>query len=218
MRPRFVSKIMAKWRTPMRAAYLVLAALLAVTACTPDYGEDGEAPVMLRIIGMSAVAGGAGTGGALLLSDVREDDGVGVFNDDVTLTVQNLTKNQRVDGVTLTRLQDVIVERFEVRYIRSDGRDVEGVDVPFAISGAVTAVIPVNGPGAPVSFVVVRHQAKREPPLANMQAAGAILSGGARTMTVFAVITVYGKTIAGQAVKSNEAHLEIGFGDFFEAQ
>jgi hypothetical protein len=217
MKLLIVSKNTQRWRTPMRAAYLVTAGLLAFAACTPDYADDGRSPVMLRIIRVTAGAGGSGTGGAFLLSDVRDDEGNGVFNDDVILTVQNVPKNQN-DGTVYTRLQDVVLERYEVRYIRSDGRDVEGVDVPFSISGDVTAVIPVEDPGVPVTFIVVRHQAKREPPLANIQAGGANLSGGARAMTVFAKIIVYGRTIAGQAVKSNEATLEIGFGDFFGTQ
>lgn len=205
-----VSHARKGWR--MRATYLLATCLAMSVACTPDYAQENRSPVLLIIEGVTAVAGGAGTGGALLLSDVLEPDGNGVFNDNVTLSLRNVPKNQQA-GIVFASVTDILVESFQVRYIRSDGLDVEGVDVPFSITGAVTSLIPVNGTGS-VSFEVVRHQAKREPPLANIGVRGATISGGARALTVFAKITLYGRTVAGQAVKSNEASLEIGFGDF----
>ena len=194
----------------MRAASVLLSCLVLV-ACEAPVADDNQSPVIVRITAVTAEAGGDGEGGRLLLSDLLDANGT-VFNDNAVLQIQVFPKNQQ-PSIFLNDMADVIIERFEVKYVRTDGRDVEGVDVPFAITGGVTVHVPVNGTNQ-VGIIVVRHQAKSEPPLANLATQGALFSGGAKIVTMYAQITLYGHTIAGKAVKSNEATLEISFGDF----
>lgn len=188
----------------MKGLWVALATL-AFGACVPDFAEQGDAPVLLRVTLVSATAGGEGTGGSFLLSDVRDTTG-SFFNDNVQATVENIPKNGRFDE-TGSRFNDVILESYEVQYVRSDGRNTEGVDVPFRFTGPLNTVV-LAGFTAPVSFVVVRHQAKREPPLLNM--AG---GGGSELLTVTANFTLYGHTTAGKAV-STTGRVMITFADF----
>jgi hypothetical protein len=104
-------------------------------------------------------------------------------------------------------MNDVVLESYEVHYVRSDGRSTEGVDVPVRFTGSVTQVVP-SGSIIAVSFIIVRHQAKREAPLLNM--AG---SGGSELLTVTAHFTLYGHTTAGKAVSAS-GRLMITFADF----
>jgi hypothetical protein len=184
----------------MKGTGVILGAALAV-ACTPDFVEQNASNVLLRVTGVAAEAGGDGEGGATLISDIASTEGV--FNDNVTITLQNLSKNPSIPAPGA--FNDVVVERYQIRYVRSDGHNAEGVDVPFSISGGLSTLIPAGGTGS-VSFTVVRHQAKFEPPLVNIGSAGGLL-------TMFAQIDLFGRTTSGQAVGAR-ATLEIAFGDF----
>lgn len=192
----------------MRVLCLVGAGTLALAGCTPDFATQNDSNVILRVVKVEATAGGEGTGGAFLLSDVHDTNG-GAFNDNATVTVENILKNGNVTDIG--KFNDVLLERFEIRYIRSDGRNVEGVDVPYRITGDLSQQVPVNG-NAGVAFIVVRHQAKEEPPLMNMTGG----AGGAQVLTVFAEITLYGHTTSGKGVQVS-ASLQITFADFVKA-
>jgi hypothetical protein len=102
----------------------------------------------------------------------------------------------------------VLVERYEVRYFRSDGRATEGVDVPYRISGNISTALDAttdSGGNVTVPIEVVRTQAKLEPPLLNLTN-----GGGEIVLTAFAEVTVFGHTIAGQAVRAS-GRLQIDF-------
>jgi hypothetical protein len=84
----------------------------------------------------------------------------------------------------------VTVNRYRVRYIRADGRNTPGVDVPYPFDGAVTATIqsPVE-----VVFTLVRAQAKAEAPLAG-------LVNNAMIISTIAEVTFYGHDQSGREV------------------
>src|SRR6185369_13787236 len=144
------------WRRAMKAAkacaVLALGAL-SMSGCTPSWAKNGQSEVILL---MTAI-----NNGSPLSSDVRTLNG-SVCPDLVSLRLENHFKNR---GITLTGFRhDVTVERYEVHYFRSDGRNVEGVDVPYAISGNVAQEI-VEESAAELQLEVVRRQVKVEPPL-----------------------------------------------------
>jgi hypothetical protein len=120
-------------------------------------------------------------------------------------------------GVTTPQVNmAVFMERYEVVYTRSDGRNLPGVDVPFAISGPLSGVVDVADGGGTLDLPVevVRIQQKLEPPLRNLRGAQTdTLGGTAIAMTVVATVTVYGSTTVGQVV-SDTAQLQIDFADF----
>ena len=181
-------------------AVLVLGAL-ALSGCTPDYYENGNSPVVLLMTGIND--------GAPLDSDVQISTGT-VCPDLVSLRLENHFKNPLV---TMTGFRhDFTVERYEVHYIRSDGRAVEGVDVPYSISGNLAQEVREES-DATLSLEVVRRQAKLEAPLRNL--AG---GGGALVVTMFADITLHARTTTGDATNSVSARLQIDFADFADDQ
>jgi hypothetical protein len=153
-------------------------------------------------------------GGASLQSDVRKGTST-VVDDGTTVTVANRPKNP--NPVSLPQVaMAIIVERYEVSYYRSDGRGVEGVDVPYTISGNITVPVDVNSSGTTVNIpiVAVRAQAKLEPPLIDLWGTSSgTLGGTALIVSMFAKITLHGHTIAGQAVDASGS-LQINFADF----
>ena len=96
-----------------------------------------------------------------------------------------------------------------MRYLRSDNRNVEGIDVPYRISGNIAVSVSYSG-STTFSLEVVRAQAKFEPPLWNLrlQSGGSLPPvgggslGGAVVLTCIAEVTLHGRTIAGDAVQA----------------
>jgi hypothetical protein len=179
-------------------AVVAVAAALAMAGCSADYVENNEGPVLLLITAIN--------GGAQLDSDVRN----GEFSTfvcenevDVEMTVQNKNPNGPTAPASTVQL-----ESYEVRYSRSDGRGVEGVDVPFRITGSLAATVGV-GDDVTVPIEVVRRQAKLEPPLDNISQT--------TILTVSAQVTLFGKTISEKRV-SAVARFQIDFADFGDTQ
>lgn len=176
----------------------LLTAAVAIAGCSANYSTANSSPVLLLLAAIN--------GGTPLKSDVLT--GGGIFNDSAEVQIAVRFKNPNIDTVPQIP-SAVIIERYEVKYRRSDGKGVEGQDVPFGISGNVTAAYDVKNSGTdPLIIDVVRAQAKLEPPLRNLQN-----GGGAIIVTMFADITLHGRTISGQPV-TGTGSLQIDFADW----
>lgn len=181
----------------------LLLAAVGLSGCSAGYTTDNSSPVIFTIALVNE--------GKPLASDVLKD-GV-VVADSVNVSIGVRFKNPNIE--TVPSIPNAVrVERYEVKYRRSDGRGVEGQDVPYAISGNVTSIFDVKTSGVDdLSIEVVRAQAKLEPPLRNLRGATSTSLGGALVVTMFADITVYGKTISGIPVQSTGT-LQIDFADY----
>ena len=165
----------------MKLGAAVGAALaLAMAGCSAAYVENDQSSVLLTIRSIND--------GAPVISDVR---GAGDNPDTIVncLTQVTVATSMKNPNVTATAVQDVRVTRYEVSYRRSDGRGVQGVDVPYTISGNMTVTVPAAGETT-FSVDLVRHQAKLLPPLSNIT--------GLQLVTMFADVTLNGATIAGK--------------------
>lgn len=168
---------------------------LAMVACSADYVEQSQSTILLVLTDIN-------TGGAPILSDVRGPEG-GIFNCQTSIGLTTFLKNPTAPTVDS---ENVILQRYDVSYVRSDGRAVEGVDVPYRFSAPLTATI---APGDNITVVVdiVRHQAKIEPPLSNIT--------GLDIVEMTANVTFYGATISRQAVSASGV-ATIRFADYAE--
>jgi len=170
---------------------------LAFVGCTPDWAQRGDSVMVLL---MTAI-----NNGSPMDSDVRISSG-GICPDFATLRVENHFKNPNLEATGFRG--DVTIERYEVRYFRSDGRNQEGVDVPYRITGNVAQEIIAPG-AATLAVEVVRRQAKLEPPLMNLRNNGAAI-----IVTMFAEVTLHGRTTTLQATNSVSARMQIDFADY----
>ena len=179
-------------------AAVVAAAALSMWGCNADYVEDSAAPVMLQIKSLN--------GGAQLDSDVRNGE-FSTFVCEDEIDVETTVLNKNPNGPTAASAA-VKLESYEVRYTRSDGRGVEGTDVPYRITGSLAATV---GIGDEVTFPleVVRRQAKIDPPLTNIQQT--------TILTVQAKVTLFGKTISEQRVSAT-ATMQIDFADYGDTE
>ena len=190
------------------------ACLISATGCGSEMLRTGRSPVYLAIANMQATPGGGGTLASFLLSDVQvivEQTIAGVtvrvptiFNDNATATIRVIPKNETVAS---TQLNSVTLTRYRVDFRRSDGRNTPGLDVPYGFDGGLGVTIPAGGTGS-VSFEIVRHQAKLEPPLKALVGAG-----GQGFISTFAEVTFYGHDQNGNEV-SVTGRMDVQFGDF----
>jgi hypothetical protein len=191
----------------MRALGLIqraaLAAIVTVgTASCGDVVRDGRSPSFLVIDSISS------EDGTILLSDVvNEDDTTGntIFNDVATATLRLAPKNVIPGDLGPTSNNDVTVFRYRVSFRRADGRNTQGVDVPYAFDGASTVTIRSGGT-ASVPFEIVRHAAKTEAPLAQLVNSPTII-------TTIAEITFYGRDLVGNDISASGL-IQVNFGNF----
>jgi hypothetical protein len=174
---------------------LALAAL--VTGCAPDYVTENAATVNLIIASIH--------GGAQLDSDVRNGEfSTFVCEDEVAVAVA--VRNKNPNAPTPSVPSAVLINSYEVRYFRTDGRGTEGVDVPYRITGNLSFAVDVADSGtSEFPLEVVRRQAKVEPPLSSINQAA--------LLTVMAEVTLYGETVSGQKVSAS-GRLQIDFADY----
>ena len=152
------------------SSYLVVAALDAASGADPEeFGGDLASDVVTVV-----------------------DDVATVFADSGRVTMVLALKDPGPAGSPLTPTPNnaITIDRYRVRYIRSDGRNTQGVDVPYAFDGAFTATVFDQ---AQASFTLVRSQAKSEAPLAALANSFVVIS-------TIAEVTFYGHDQTGREV------------------
>jgi len=173
------------------------AALLLASSCSEAVRQGTGSSYLV----ISTLTGGP-ENGATVESDVVSDEG-GIVQDSgqATLTLQM----KDIGGPGPSPVNSITITQYRVEYIRSDGHNVQGVDVPFAFSSAVTVTVAGS---ATVPFTLVRAQAKHEAPL---KALGG--HGGAQHISTVARVTFYGRDQTGREV-SVTGNIEVSFADW----
>lgn len=210
-------------QTRMRAIkrLAMLTAILVAGSSCGDVVRSSRSPVLLVLNSLQAASGGghlAGTFGGTLLSDVVVQltqpppcsvttPCPTIFNDQgqATLSLSLKDVGTTANPATPTTNNQVTINRVHVKYVRADGHNVQGVDVPYEFDGAVTATVPTTG-NVIMTFEIVRHAAKEEPPLIGLQS-------GASIITTIAQVTFYGTDAVGNDV-SVMGQIQIDFGNF----
>jgi hypothetical protein len=197
---------MALARRTWLGVALATAVAAAGAGCAADYVTGSTAPVNLYIASIN--------GGSVLDADIRNGSAL-AFDDDpltnpficeneveVAVAVRNKNPNAPAPAVPSA----VLLKSYQVQYFRTDGRGVEGVDVPYRITGNLSFAVDVATSGtSTVNIEVVRRQAKLEPPLTTINQAA--------ILTAMAEITLYGETVSGAPVSAS-ARFQIDFADF----
>ena len=171
----------------------------AMFGCTPDWAKNGDAPVVLLMTSVN--------NGNVLDSDLTINTGA-VCPDVVPLRLENHFKNPSVTATGFRH--DFTVERYEVRYFRSDGRNTEGVDVPYRISGNLALEV-IEESTANLFLEVVRRQAKLELPLSALNGANPPV------LTFFAEITLWARTTTDQTTNTVTARLQIDAAQYVDS-
>jgi hypothetical protein len=198
-------------------------ALLAGSVSCGEVVRQDRSPVIVVIDAIEAASGAdPGNLGGFLLSDVQtlveqQIDGSTVrvptiFNDVAQASMRIITKDAGNGAVSLspTPWNSVTINRYRIAFIRADGRNTPGVDVPFPVDGGVTATLTSTPTTVP--FEMVRHQQKLEQPLralANF--------GGRLFISTIAEITFYGRDQVGNDVQATGT-LSVSFSDYADPE
>ncbi len=200
----------------MRATSRQIAAVLALAglgAGCGDLARLGRSPVQVVINSLEASPGGEDEFGGFLQSDVitrvEEDDpsSCTIFNDlgQVTMSLVLKDPGQAGTAAAPSALNQVTFTSYRVRYRRTDGRNVEGTDVPFGFSSGVTFTVPESGQ-ITAAFNLVRQTAKLEAPLLALRRSAVLI-------TLIADIEFFGRDQAGNDVNA-AGSIGVTFGDF----
>ncbi len=205
------------------AALLLAASALFASACG-EVARSGRSPGFLVIETLEGASGAVpGEFGSTVSSDVLtliEQDINGqkvkvptIFGDPGRVTFRLGLKNPgpAATPTIASPLNSITVNRYRVVYKRADGRNTQGLDVPYAFDGAFTVTVPPAG-SAGAGFDLVRVAAKREPPLSNLRDTSAS-AGGAQFIGTIADITFYGRDQAGNDVEV-AGSISVSFADF----
>jgi hypothetical protein len=169
--------------------------------------RQGRSPAILVIDSLQAASGAEPNElGGFLLSDVLTNGGI--FDDVGEATLRIILKDAGNPGAQASpsSVNAITVNRVRVVFVRADGHNTPGVDVPYPFDGAVTATI-TSSPVA-IGFEMVRHQAKREPPLRAL-----IGWGGKQLISTIGEVTFYGRDQAGNEVQATGT-ISVNFADF----
>ena len=190
-----------------RPARLIVAlSLTLLSASCGDLTRQGTGSSYLIINSLQAAPGAEpGKFGSTLNSDVLTvvDDVPTIFNDLGQVTL-SLAMKDPTSATGPTSANFITVNRYHVRFVRADGRNTPGVDVPYGFDGAFTGT--VSGTAFTTGFELVRHVAKEEAPLAALARNGVIIS-------TIAEITFYGHDQTGGEV-SVTGQMLVSFGNF----
>ena len=195
----------------MKLAQSVRIGVLTLAAFSASCGStvrDGTGTSFLIVSSLEAASGAEPDEyGGLLQSDVITvvNDSPTVFNDTGRVTMRLGLKDPGPAGSPAqpTQNQAITVTHYRVRFIRADGRNTPGVDVPYGFDGAFT--LTVSGEST-ATFQLVRHVAKAEAPL------GA-LANNFTVISTIAEITFFGHDLTGHEV-SAVGRITVEFGNF----
>lgn len=182
---------------------------LSLSASCGDVVRGGTGSSFLIVQSMEAAPGSDPTEfGNTLLSDVITvvEDSPTFFNDvgRVTFRLGLKDPGSASSPTSPTQNDAITVNRYRVRFLRADGRNAPGVDVPYEFDGAFT--LTVTGGDASAGFTLVRNIAKMEAPLAALRSNGVVLS-------TIAEVTFYGRDQTGHEVVAT-GRISIDFANF----
>ena len=198
---------------------LAVAAVLAATVSCGDVVRNGRASSYLVIDSLAGIRGAATLAPAVnpLISDVITNVSSPppctqtapcptVFSDPAEVTMHIALKDPGTGAAPTTPspVNSITIERYHVDYVRADGRNTPGVDVPYGFDGAVTVTIAATS--SKFGFELVRVVAKEESPLRQLRTSSSFI-------TVLARVTFYGHDQAGNEVTAS-GQIQIDFGNF----
>jgi len=182
-----------------------LTALAFLSSCSaPGDIDRTAAPVSLILSSLAPVGANFG--------DVVNNDGT---VSDTQVTARFVARLKSSSNITAPELQEIVIERYEVTYTRTDG----GTALPAGMQRAMTAKVQLTPNGVvteqttTVTLTLVPGAQKLQPPLSHLILPGFEPDTGFPTVTVDATLRFFGRTIAGEQV-SVQGSIAIQFANY----
>jgi len=185
----------------------VLPAILVLSACNPleDESKSSSFIIVESITGKDA----EGNTANFLQSDVVLSDSTVVADiAEATLQAALLDPAPILDT---SQYNDIILDRYIVSYSRVDGKNRQGVDIPYSFEGSLSQILRVDT-STTISFVVVREVAKLEAPLFDL-----IQNRAEGVIEAVAKIEFYGHDLVNNKVTAT-GYLTIFFANYADTE
>jgi len=196
-----------KKQTTLFKILAILPVIMLFVACNP-LSDDTQSASMLIIENMTGTDMEGNLANFLQSDVIYQEEGKTetVYADSAKVTF----RGRLLDPASLTgpsHYNDITVTRYVVSYIRTDGRNTEGVDVPYSFEGNLSVVVPIDGT-LEVGFIIVREVAKMEPPLIGLHE-----WRDAGVINCTAKVDFYGQDQVGKTVKAS-GYLTVYFANY----
>jgi hypothetical protein len=197
--------VWASWIRVVSAGVL----LLGLVSCGEQTRQGTSSSVLVVTELVAAPGSDPTTFGAYLYSDVQTvvDDSPTVYPDKGRVTIALQLKDPGTAGSPNepSLNNSVTIDRYHVKYVRADGHNIQGVDVPYEFDSGLGFTV-TGDTSMSESFELVRHIAKLEAPLKALGTSPVIIN-------TIAQVTFYGHDQTGRSV-STAANIGIEFGNF----
>ncbi len=183
----------------------LLGSLLVLAGCNAVENLSNSG-TRLIISAIKGVTDGTTTESDVFMSDVWLKESV--VNTNAVLYLNAVMLNPDTTSDDISHYNNVIVDRIDVNFTRTDGRNTPLVDVPLAFSVPVNQQVSV-GTETALSFILIRHNAKMEPPLRDLRELGQ-----EHVLVLVANITVYSYDLAGNRLEPVNGWVEVHCANF----
>lgn len=195
----------ARRRAVLGAALVAAATMLP--GCTSRQLE-GASSSYLIVDALNASRGDVDDFSGQLDSDVVGPTGVVADVAKVDLRLGLKDPGSASNPSTPTSANFITITRYHVKYVRTDGRSTQGVDVPYEFDGGASVTVRDGSAISTLVVTLVRAQAKLEAPLLALRN-----QGGQVILSTIAEVTLYGTDQAGREV-SVMSKISVAFADY----
>lgn len=195
----------ARQRAILGAAFV--AAFTVLPGCTSRQME-GASSSYLIVDALNASPGDLDEFSGQLDSDVLGLNGVVSDVAKVDLRLGLKDPGTTTNPSSPTSANFITITRYHVKYVRTDGRNTQGVDVPYEFDGGASVTVRDGASISTLVITLVRAQAKLEAPLLALRN-----QGGQVILSTIAEVTLYGTDQAGREV-SVMSKITVAFADY----
>lgn len=194
----------------LKLLVLIIAALFLGSCLAKEDDSTSASFLVINSLTGNDLTGKAGS--TTVFSDVITNGSI--VNDTGVAAVTTLTYNPTADSDEhdITYYMNVVVDQIDVEFMRTDGKNVEGVDVPYRFTQPMNMLVAVDKTVS-IPFVLIRHAAKMDAPLINLRD----VPSEEFVLQLVAKVTVHGKDLGGHRVAPVIGYLTVWCADFADA-
>lgn len=196
----------------LKLLVLIIAALALGSCLAKEDDSTSASFLVINSLTGNDLLGNAGA--TTVFSDVITYAGA-IVNDNGVASVTTLTYNPTEDSPEhdITYYMNVIVDQIDVQFMRTDGKNVEGVDVPYHFSQPMNMLVAVDDM-VDIPFVLIRHAAKMETPLIELRE----VPSEEFVLQLVAKVTLHGKDLGGHRVAPVSGYLSVWCANFADTE
>ena len=185
---------------------LIIVALLLAGCNAME--NDSTSGTMLQILSLTGNDLTGAAGSTTVFSDVYTSDSI--INDNAVADIMALPLDPAI-AIT-TPYFDVLIDQIDVEFRRTDGRNVEGVDVPYRFTQPMSMLVPITT-NMQIPFVLIRQVAKLEAPLLALRET----TSREFVLQLVAKVTIHGKDMGGHRVAPVTGYISVWCSNFPDA-